>query len=79
MNVPLPYKFYSLQHSNDHNTDLLINAACEVLRALQIISRQLDKLSEKPNKANTPAPKCLLCNDTGQHLVDCPLCDKSGG
>ena len=32
-----------------------------------------------PNKPNTSAPKCLLCNDTGQHLVDCPLCDKSGG
>ena len=39
-----PYKFYSLCHSSNHETDLLIGAACEILQALQIISNQLKEL-----------------------------------
>jgi len=41
------YKFYRLRGSVDHNTNLLISAASEILRALEIISSQLDELTKK--------------------------------
>jgi len=45
--IPEPYKFTYITHANDHNTELIISAICEVLGALEIISKQLDKLIKK--------------------------------
>ena len=46
----IPYKFTSLEQSCEHKTKLLINAAIEILRALEIISNQLNEST----KHNTP-------------------------
>ena len=51
---------------------------CDLEKAVEdIVGIENDVPGCPPNKANPSNPHCLLCNDTGQHLVDCPLCDKS--
>ena len=51
----------------------------DITYAVASAVEEIERTEKAASKADTPAPKCLLCNDTGQHLVDCPLCDKSGG
>jgi len=60
----IPYKFISLEQSCEHKTKLLINAAIEILRALEIISNQLNESTKHNTSLEQKNPRTKPDNNS---------------